>query len=215
MPNSLPLSSGPFPGITKNLHSHPGFAQVPSYMQHTHKALAAPGNAIAAQHALGLLHSSIAHTSSYTSSLAQGSMQSQMTPFHHQADVNSMSGFQGMSHQTSNRALDRGFGAMSPCSTAPGDENLMCDFAPHCVACAQPQPAPGTAATATNSGKSDNTYVSFDEWRAQVHAKKSLASGNSAASTGSAGLPYGGHQFDPQPLSWLPSAKAPDFQCGR
>ena len=91
----------------------------------------------------------------------------------------------------------------------------MCSFAPHYVASTQPQAAPGTAPTATNSGKSDNAYVSFDEWRAQVHAKKSLAYGNSTASTGSVGLLYDGHQFDPQPLSWLPSAKAPDFQCSR
>lgn len=200
MPNSLPLSSGPVPGIMKNLHSHPGFAQVPSYMQQTNQ-MAAPGSAIPAQHALGLLHSTSAHASSCISSLAQGSMQPQMTTFYHQTDVNSMSGVQGMSQQTSNRAL--------------GSENLMCGFAPHSVASTQPQPAPGIAPTVVNSGKSDSTYVSFDEWRAQVHAKMSLAPSNDAASTGSVGLPYSGQRFDQQPLSWLPSAKAPDCQCGR
>lgn len=178
MPNSVPFSLGPFPGITKNLDSHPGFAQVSSYMQQTHQASAAPGSAIPAQHALGLLHLSSAHTSSYISSSVQVSMQPQMTAYHHQTNVNSMSGVQGMSHQTSNRAL--------------GSENLMHGFAPHNVTPTRPQPALGMTPTVVNSGKQDNTYVSFDEWRAQVHAKMSLAPSNDAASTGSVMLPYGG-----------------------
>ena len=126
--------------------------------------------------------------------------------------MNSMSGFQGMSHQTSDRAFDRGLDAMSLSSMASGSENLSCGFAPHYVMPTKPQPAPGTGPTAVNSSKSDNTYVSFDEWRAQVHAKMSLVPANNAASTSSVDLPYGGRQFGQQPLSWLSSAKAP---CGR
>ena len=213
MPNSLPLASGPFPGITKNLHSHPGFAQVAPYIQQTHQASAVPGSSILAQHAFDL-HSSSAHASSYTSSLAQGSMQPQTSLISHRADANNTSGVQGTSHQTNNRALDRVFGSICPSSTGPGSEKLMCGFAPHYVATTQSQPGPGTAPTGANGGKSDNIYVSFDEWRAQVHAKMSLPPDNSAAITGRVGLPYSGHRFDQQPLSWLPSAKGPDLQCG-
>lgn len=84
----------------------------------------------------------------------------------------------------------------------------------------QPQTAQDTVST---GGKSDNAYVSFDEWRAQVHAKLYSTDSNNPATEGSAGLPHG--VPDQQPLSWLSSAlvpassegarSAPDRQCGR
>lgn len=211
VPNSLPLSSGPFPGITKNMYSHLGITQVPPYSQQAHTGSAAPGSAIPAQHALSLMHASNAHAGSYSLPLSQGSMQPQMTAFHHQTDINSMIGVQGQSYQSSHRALDRGFGASSPWSVATEGEKSMCGFAPQHVTATQPQSAQGTA-TVVNSGKSDNTYVSFDEWRAQVHAKLSLAPSNNTASADGVGLPYSDHW---QPLGWLPTGKAPDFQYGK
>lgn len=215
MPNSLPLSSGPFPGIRKNMYSHLGITQVPPYSQQAHKASAASGSAIPAQHALGLLHASSAHAGSYSLPLSQGSMQPQMTAFHHQTDMNSMIGVQGQSHECNHRAVDRESSASSHWSVTTESEKLMCGFAPQSVTSTQPRPAPGTTATVANSGKSDNTYVSFDEWRAQVHAKLSLAPSNNTASADGVRLPHSDHWGDQQPLGWLPSGKAPDFWCGR
>lgn len=209
------MSSGPFPGITKNMHNHLGISQMPSYSQQAHKGSAASGSAIPAQHAFGLLHASSAHAGSYSLPLPQGSMQPQMTAFHHQTDMNSMIGMQGQTQQSSHRAHDRGFADSSPWSVATEGEKLMCGFAPQSVTSTQPQPAPGTAAKVVNSGKSDNTYVSFDEWKAQVHAKLSLAPSSNTASADGVRLPYSDHWSDQQPLGWLPSGKAPDFQYGK
>lgn len=174
------------------------FVQAPSYMQQTRGGSAAPENAIPAQHALGLLHASSAHASSYSSSLAQDLMQPHTAVLNHQTDMNSTSRVQGLSHLASNWAFNRGTTTNSPCSGALGDENLVLGLTPHCVTSSEPQTAPDATST---GGKSDNAYVSFDEWRAQVHAKLISTGSDKPAFHGNAGLPHCVH--DQQPLSWL------------
>ena len=200
------------------MQSSSGFAQVPSYTQQTYGVSTAPETAIPAQHALGLYASS-AYTSSYPSSLAHDPMQPHMTMVH-QTDVSNLCGIQGFSHPASIRPHDRGFSGNSPCPVAPGSENLMLGFTPHPMTSTQPQSGPDTTPTVGHSGNSDNAYVSFDEWRAQVHAKLRLTQSSNAASAGNVRLPYG--HYDQQPLSWLPGAlvqasapKAPDYQYNR
>ena len=209
MPNSIPSALAPFPGITKNMQTSSGFAQATSYMQQTYRGSGAPENAIPAQHALCLMHAS-----SYSSHLAQDSMQPYTTALSHQTDMNSDNGVQGRSQQASNWAFDRGIAANSPSSVMPEGENLMVGLTPQNIISSQSRTAQESAST---GGKSDNTYVSFDEWRAQVHAKLISTPSNNHASEGSVGLPHGVH--DQQPLSWLSSAlvsggahNAPDHQ---
>lgn len=183
-------SSGPFPGVTKSVYSKSSHDQMPSFLHST-----SPDPAILAQHAIGM------HGDVYASSPPPSSIQSHTAVLPYQANMNSTH-----DQQASDRAACGSLRAKSP--AAAGNENALLDVPPQYMTLTQPQPASDTATTVNRSGESDNAYVSFDEWQAQVHAKQlRTAQSNRTAAAGDSGWSYSGSEY--HPFAWLSKTCVP------
>ncbi len=216
MPSSLPQASGPFPGVFKSAASTVHYDQTDCCAQHSHVTSAAPDAAILAQHAFGGVQGDGAYASSHRPAQQQASdtEPSYRLPFNDQAHLGSMTGLRNSSVQVSSKALSGDYSINSGHCSAQGNENMFPGFNPE-VPCLLtpnfnpnlPSHLPLSETTAVTNVKTENAYVSFDEWQAQVRAKQLMM--QSRADPFASSVNGSQHRAPQHPLGLLSSNLGP------
>lgn len=197
MLGSLPQAAGPFPGGSKNTQTSAGSDQTACTVN---QSFAMQDAEILAQHLSGGKHAEKVYPGNYVICKNQALVNSP-------EGSSSRTGLPHCSQQVSNKAVYSGQSVMSRCSP---DENQFPGFASAIPRYVTPTPSPQATPTAplldstvTTNAKTENAYVSFDEWQAQVRAKQGLAQSKADAFASCA---YKKHYVvDNYPVSWSPN----------
>lgn len=201
MPSSLSPVSSPFPGLFRAAQVSTDSGHAESYAQSSAPS-AAPDSAVSALQALGEAQSDTNCSGKDSNLQYQASdVTAQTQHMHKQTDPGSKISLHYSSQQASSKAvpfghhisdhrsgnenLIPGFGLPTPCYVTPTWTSHLSTIPPL------------SETTVTTNTKTENAYVSFDEWQAQVRAKQLSMPQNSADAASQ------------QTLAWLPRNLAP------